>query len=438
LSKEIEAEVDLYLQHLFFVAPPEPNNPLHEIPKLDYVADGFASPGVTVLFGGDHGDKHCPISCKINLASPTIRKQKQQLGYQCPMIVFGSVECTTDAYDLMKNTVMPMVKKQLKELQESAVVTVYQRTNITKVFRSYTVPSTIHPGSIAFLEGTIEGTNDLVTRMTFGHGGGEAYKFGSIDISDPVFNGVKYFELGAKIVISKFNELFIGDLAFLAMLIGMNHSAGDHCLMCKLKGSEFNCTHSDVNLLELRTKESVVECLEEYMLLASHPTRKPPANYFGVNCVGLWDINPQRIIIPILHCPMGLVDKILESFKHWVNLDVEDFNDNETEGVRNIYHLAIQQHKAAIVAHQQAQELAMANPTNPVAKAMKSEADKTRIKLGGVKAKAKKAFGEQIQRHNAKRSSLNQKFETIFRKNGVKREHYHGGKFNGVNCIRVI
>ena len=177
LSKEIEAEVDLYLQRLFFVAHP---NPLHEIPKLDYVADGFASPGVTVLFGGDHGDQHCPIACKINLASPTIRKEKQQLGYHCPMIVFGSVECTTDAYDLMKSTVMPMVKKQLKELQESAVVTVYQRTNITKVFRSYTVPSTIHPGTIAFLEGTIEGTNDLVTRMTFGYGGGRPIRLGPL------------------------------------------------------------------------------------------------------------------------------------------------------------------------------------------------------------------------------------------------------------------
>ena len=43
-----------------------------------------------------------------------------------------------------------------------------------------------------------------------------------------------------------------------------------------------------------------------------------------------------------------------------------------------------------------------------------------------------------MQTHNAKKSSLNQKFENVFRKNGVKREHYHGGKFNGVNCIRVM
>ena len=88
---------------------------------------------MTVLFGGDHGDNHCPISCKINLSSPAIRKQKKQLSYQCPIVVFGSVECSTDAYDLMNNTVMPLVKEQLKELQKSCMVTVYHRFEMTSM-----------------------------------------------------------------------------------------------------------------------------------------------------------------------------------------------------------------------------------------------------------------------------------------------------------------
>jgi hypothetical protein len=60
----------------------------------------------------------------------------------------------------------------------------------------------------------------------------------------------------------------------------------------------------------------------------------------------------QRIIIPILHCPMGLIDKVLESFKHWVNLEVENFNDATMEAIRSIYLFAKQQHAAAIQAHQ--------------------------------------------------------------------------------------
>ena len=430
LVHEIEAEVDLYIRHLFLL---DMDNELNAIPLLDYVADGFDRPGVTVLFGGDHGDKHCPISCKINLSSPTVRKEKRQLSYQCPVVVFASVECSTDAYSLMDSTVMPMVKQQLKEVKESSVVTVYHRPNFKTAFRSYAVPRTIHPGTIGFIQGTIEGTNTLVTTMTFAHGEGPT--FGSITIDDPIFVGVPFYELGAKVVINEFNEVFIGDLAFFVMLTGMDHSAGAHCLMCTLKASEFNLDHGSIHQT-LRTKENLAWCLEQYLLVANQ--KNAPANVMGVNGTGLCDIDPQRIIIPILHCPMGLVDKVLETFKQWVNLDVEDVKDVETEGARSVYHIAIQQHKDAVVAHEQAIELANETPGNAMAKTMVVEANKARIKLKQAESKVKKIYNEIIQRHNAKKSSLNQKFESVFRKNGVKREHYHGGKFNGVNCIRIM
>jgi hypothetical protein len=271
LSSEIKAEVDLYLQHLFQEA--NANNPLDNIPVLDYVGDGFVNPGVTVLFGGDHGDKHCPISCKISLSPPSIRKEKKQLSYQCPIAVFASVECSKDAYDLLNSTVMPRIKSQLTKLKESLIVTVYHRTNKTKVFRSYRVPLSIRAGTIGFIGSRTEGSDRVVLRMTFSHG--TAATFGSIDIDDPVFLGVQFFELGAKVVINKFNELFIGNLAFLAMLIGMNHIAGDHCLMCTLKGSKFNCSATDMTL---RTKKSVVECLEQYMLVMADSQKEKQAS----------------------------------------------------------------------------------------------------------------------------------------------------------------
>jgi hypothetical protein len=43
-----------------------------------------------------------------------------------------------------------------------------------------------------------------------------------------------------------------------------------------------------------------------------------------------------------------------------------------------------------------------------------------------------------IQTHNAKKTSLTQLFENVYRKNNISREHYHGGKFNGVICIRIM
>ena len=250
MAKEIEAEVNLYLQHLFFIDTTTGSNNLFldgAPPILDYAGEGFEKPGVTLLFGGNHGDKHCPISCKINLSSPAVWKHKEQLSYHCPLIVFASVQCTTDAYNLMDSTVMPKVKEQLLELKHSSVVTVYHQLNMTNAFRSYVVPSTIRPGTIGFI---VQDAGMQIITMTFSHG--KIGTFGSIEIDDPVFTGVPYYELGARVVISGFNELFIGDLAFLAMLIGMNHSSGSHCLMCMKKGSEFNCDH---NINNLQTKE---------------------------------------------------------------------------------------------------------------------------------------------------------------------------------------
>jgi hypothetical protein len=334
----------------------------------------------------------------------------------------------------MDNTVMPKVKKQLKDLKTSSLVTVYHRRNFKTAFRSYTVPKTIRPGTIGFIHGAIEGSDTLVTTMTFAHGEGNTL-FGSITIDDPVFKGILFYDLGAKVVIHEFHELFIGDLAFLAMLIGMDHSAGAHCLMCTSKASEFNLS-DESPIATLRTKENLAECLEQYMLVATE--KNAPANVKGVNGSGLCDIDPQRIIIPILHCPMGLVDKVLETFKQWVNLDVEDFKDVETEGARSVYRVARQRSKDGVVAHEQAMELAKATPTSTMARAMALEANKARIKLNKAESQAKKIYDEIVQRHNAKKSSLNQKFESVFRKNGVKREHYHGGKFNGVNCIRIM
>jgi hypothetical protein len=443
LSNEIEAEVDLYLRHLYMEEANSSNNKKVIIPPLiDYVADGFDKPGVTVLFGGDHGDKHCPISCKINLSPPSTRKQRKQLGYQCPLVQFASVQCSKDAYELMNNTVMPMVKDQLNALKQSSIVTVYHKVNPTKAFRSYTVPSSIRPTTVAFLQETVtsnavdNNSEETRTTMTYSFGDTQQQQcFGSITIDDPVFEGVPYFELAARVVISAFNELFIGDLAFLAMLIGMNNSSGQHCLICMMKKRQFNCEHTQ---LTPRTKESLAECLERYMMLVDDTSKRPPPNYNGVNAKGLWDIDPQCIVIPILHCPMGLVDKCIESFKHWVNFEVEDFKDADTESSRSVYKLRKQQHQSAIQAHQQALELLQRNPRHPQAKAMEDQANKARKKASKAETQAKKDYDEQMKRHNAKRSSLNQQFETIYRANGIKREHYHGGKFNGVNCIRIM
>jgi hypothetical protein len=126
------------------------------------------------------------------------------------------------------------------------------------------------------------------------------------------------------------------------------------------------------------------------------------------------------------------------SIQKRVNYEVEDFMDAVTDATRSLFRLARQQREAAEEAHEQAKAVAAANPTIQQAKEAVASANTARIKAVKEECKARELYEEQVQRHNAKKSSLNQKFEVVYRKNGVKREHYHGGKFNGVNCIHIM
>ena len=138
---------------------------------------------------------------------------------------------------------MPIIKQQISDLESTSIITVHHRRNLMKVFRSYSVPSTILVHTVFFRhEQAVTDVNGSILHspilMTFSYG--DSSSIGSLQIDDTVFDGVKYFELGAKVVISSFNSLFIGDLAFLAMLIGMNSSSGSHCLLCMTSRKDFN------------------------------------------------------------------------------------------------------------------------------------------------------------------------------------------------------
>lgn len=64
---------------------------------------------------------------------------------------------------------------------------------------------------------------------------------------------------------------------------------------------------------------------------------------------------------------MGLVDKVLELFKLWVSLEVEDFGDNGDNGdtkARLVFEWTTQQHAEAVVSKTQALESAPASPTS--------------------------------------------------------------------------
>ena len=422
--KEIEAEVDMFLHDQMG------DNASRNIPTIDYDVNGFEGRGVAVVFGGDHGDKACPISMKLNLTSPEERKQRGELNYHCPIIQVASVDCSKDTFGLLQNTVMPSMRTQMIRLQQSSVVVVYDYTNL-KRFKSYVVFKSINYLSVRFVYNNANGADERPT-MCYGYGGGNT---DSIDLTTH-FPDVPIFRFRMTPVISTFHDLYVGDLAFQAMLIGMKNSSGDHCLLCRYKAAQFNCGAGETReATNIRNKASLTECLNEFN--RQKLSGQNPANYQGVNSVGLLDIDPQRLIVPILHCPMGLVDKILESFKLWVNLEVEHINNEQANLIRHAHQEAKQivaQTKADLVVANQNK----AQNNTPATRAAVKAAQKAKSAARKTGIAAKSNYDDFMQRHNARSGSLAQRFEVVFRCCNIKKEHYHGGKYNGVNCIRIM
>ena len=413
---EVASEIDLCF-HSMFVE--EPNM---VIKSLDYYAPGFIDkPGIIVLFGGDHGAGACPCSMKLNFSSPQQRKERGELNWRCPTIQIASIDCSKDSFELLANTVMPAIKSQLIQLRSMSAYIVYCHRRPHHFRKAFLWPNNVDPRSVQITD----------TTLTYQVG----VQHHSINLQgyfDADENDFSFADLRVTKVISNFHDLYVGDLAFLCMTIGMNNSAGSHCVHCKVKRADFSC--ESIQTHDVRTKASLTESLNVFNL--KRLSSKSVRNHHGANSVGLLDIDPQRIIVPILHCPMGLVDKILEVFKAWTVWEVELLPD-ESDEVRQAYKnakaatdLAVQATRAADAVHQ-------TSPTAQSAAALK-EATATQKNAKAEEKIARDISIEMTKRHSARLFSLSQKFDTVFRSHGIKKEHYHGGKHNGVNCIRIM
>ena len=417
LLLEVGAEIDLALTSLF----PEKLNNNNAIPSLDYRAPGFDvnCPGIVVLFGGDHGAGACPCSMKLNFASPQERKQRGELNYMCPTIQIASIDCSTDSFELLSNTVMPRIKQQLIDLRNSCAIVVHCGKEPRKHHKAMLIPKTFNRNTIR-LRGHL---------LIYDVGGIER----AIDLQDYFDESLVVANFLVSVVISNFHDLHVGDLAFLCMTVGMNKSDGAHCVHCQLKAREFNV--NQIRAEDIRTKESLTPCLNEYN--RQKQRRKDVRNYKGVNCLGLLDIDPQRIVIPILHCPMGLVDKVLMHFKAWTIYEIENLPEGSYQ-IRDSYRAAIDAVKVATEHKEQARQLDAQAGHAPESMALLRVAKDARIAAGKEETKAKAVYDEMVKRHNSRLFSLSQCFDVTFRLHNVKKEHYHGGKHNGVNCIRIM
>jgi hypothetical protein len=114
-----------------------------------------------------------------------------------------------------------------------------------------------------------------------------------------------------RVVVSNFYDVYIGDIAFLTTILGMESSEACWCLLCYSGTNIFNCDSEDC-VSKQRTVQNMYACLLKYL----HKSRTSTSlkNIDGVNNSPLVPADVTKVIVPILHCPMGLVDKLIQAF----------------------------------------------------------------------------------------------------------------------------
>jgi hypothetical protein len=147
-------------------------------------------------------------------------------------------------------------------VQASCAIVLYDGTDIKAPRKVYLVPKGINVNTVTFLNG---GLSD---------GGGGGIPFHVTGQSEPVtipFLGrspitrVKRWNLRVKKIVSNFYDFYIGDIAFLATILGMEGSEAYYCLLCAAGAIlGFNCEWEDC-VEKKRTTENMEAALLQYL-----------------------------------------------------------------------------------------------------------------------------------------------------------------------------
>jgi hypothetical protein len=321
LVKEICLEVQKYFQTS------------GEIRNLDY--DHLGSPGILVLFGGDHGGGQFRFHAKIHLSSPQERKERGDLSHGCPLTPMCNLECAKDTHGLLSSTVMKTLSADIGKVITSSCYVLFNSSKGTDHCKAYLLPIDTDK-----VEPSTDGKSFKYTRISTSN------DFTVVPMSEELWGpGAR-----ATKVVSQFHDLYIGDLAFFATTLGMPGASSGRCLSCNETSANFNVACKE-NAFSI---DEILASLQ--MLKDKWASGLKTKNIRGVSCEMLLPISDiSKILCPTLHCPMGLIDKFLESFLGWAHRQVIEMNDDE-ETIRDMYdmakeHLAIARQGKILVSH---------------------------------------------------------------------------------------
>ena len=150
LDEDICLEIE---GHLFKrLLSPADGTAVSDTPSLDYCAPSNEK-GITILLGGDHGDRYFRFHAKIHLTSPMEKKKRRDLSYECPIVQIACCKCAKDKYIVLKETVMPRLESDIAKVQASCAIVLYDGTDIKGPRKVYLVPKGINVKTVTFLDG---------------------------------------------------------------------------------------------------------------------------------------------------------------------------------------------------------------------------------------------------------------------------------------------
>ena len=271
--------------------------------------------GCTIIIGSDHGGEHSQLLAKINLLSSSVRRLTGKIETGSRTIQFGNIKCRTDKSGILMN-VAKCVNDFIRDLKESMMVGIKDDANNIDVIY---VPKK--------------------AKQTFRtHVDDEGRCFFLYDLNDEVktieLKSLDGQELEIWTIIKNFDYYVTADLAFLVTIQGRTGHSSSRCVWCDIKSADLKKGKKGNDLTLNRIKECEGK-IKSYNTLKAQAKalgkdfkqKKPETN--GVIEDVQWNVDPGRLIVPLLHLLIGLLNKTLSTFRDFLDKFVELIGEEE-------------------------------------------------------------------------------------------------------------
>ena len=159
----------------------------------------------------------------------------------------------------------------------------------------------------------------------------------------------------------------------------------------------------------------------------------------GVKFRPLLPITPLKLVIALLHCEMGLVNKSISFYLQWAFMNVLMMESPEEDEIRFNLQTAEDDLRRAVEVQASAREQYGHRPTTEPGKTIVAEATEHKKEAEAYRAESnKKKFKDLASKLKRREGSFYFEMELILKDLEVVRNYYHGGDFNGVACIRIL